>query len=231
MLKKITFSGIDTQTKISDIKKLYEKYPFIEFAFLYSQQANPKGQGRYPRPVILKGYKNAGVPMALHLCGKIAHDLAHDGDWSVVYKELDGYMGLFNRIQMNIPRTNKFSKEITFPEDKQIIIQLHEGTEAFFDTYKNLDNIVGLQDSSGGHGVVETEWCLPETEPFGYAGGIAPENVVETVKAINEICDTDFWIDMETGIRTNDKFDIRKCEEICEKLVSNNLIGCSNPKN
>ena len=62
MLKRVTFSGIDSQTKVQDLKKLYEKYPFVEFVFLYSQQANQKGQGRYPRTVILKGYKKAGLP-------------------------------------------------------------------------------------------------------------------------------------------------------------------------
>ena len=72
---------------------------------------------------------------------------------------------------------------------------------------------------------METEWQYPETNPFGYAGGISPENVVETVKSITEICETDFWIDMETGIRTNDKFDITKCEEVCNKLVQNGFIG------
>ena len=43
MLKRVTFSGIDQQTKVPELKKLYEKYPFVEFVFLYSQQANQKG--------------------------------------------------------------------------------------------------------------------------------------------------------------------------------------------
>ena len=225
MLKRVTFSGIDSQTKVQDLKKLYEKYPFVEFVFLYSQQANLKGQGRYPRTVMLKGYKKAGLPMALHLCGQIAHDLVHDSKWEKVYKELDGYMELFDRIQLNIPATKRFSREMSFPEDKQIIIQLHEGTEALFECYRHLPNVVGFQDASGGRGIAETEWMLPETEPFGYAGGINPENVVDVVRELNEICETDFWIDMETGIRTNDKFDVRKCEEICKRLTENGLIG------
>lgn len=224
MLNRVTFSGIDQQTKVQDLKKLYEKYPFVEFVFLYSHHANQKGLGRYPRTVILKGYKKAELPMALHLCGKIAHDLVHDSDWSVVHKELDGYMELFDRIQLNIPKTKHFSREMTFPEDKQIIIQLHEGTEELFECYRHLPNVAGFQDASGGRGIAETEWMLPETEPFGYAGGINPENVVDVVRELNEICETDFWIDMETGIRTNDKFDVKKCEEICRKLTESGLI-------
>jgi len=225
MLTRVAFTGIDQYTNVQDLKSLYEKYPFVEFVFLYSHHANRNGQGRYPRTVILKSYKKANLPMALHLCGKIAHDLVHDSNWSVVYKELDGYMGLFDRIQLNIPKTRHFSREMTFPEDKQIIIQLHDGTKELFDCYKHLPNVAGFQDASGGRGIAETEWMLPETEPFGYAGGIHPENVVDVVRELNEICETDFWIDMETGIRTNDKFDVTKCEEICRKLTQNRLIN------
>ena len=225
MLKRVTFSGIDQQTKVQELKKLYEKYPFVEFGFLYSQTANQKGQGRYPRTVILKGYKKAGLPMALHLCGKISHDLVHGGDWSVVHQNLDGYLELFARIQLNIPKTRRFSRELTFPEDKQIIIQLHEGTEDLFACYKHLPNVVGFQDASGGRGIAQTEWMLPETEPFGYAGGIGPENVVDVVREVSMVCEQDFWIDMETNIRTNDRFDVKKCEIICQQLVQNGLIG------
>lgn len=224
MLRKVTFSGIDQQTKVADLQKLYQKYPFVEFVFLYSSQANQKGAGRYPRKVILKGYKKAKLPMALHLCGKIALDLAHDGNWPAVYAELGEYMDLFDRIQLNIRKTRHFSRSLTFPEDKTIIIQLHEGTEELFQAYKDLPNVVGFQDGSGGCGIQETEWMLPETNPFGYAGGIGPDNVVAVVKELNEICEHDFWIDMESNIRTNDKFDVRKCESVCRQLAEAGLI-------
>ena len=161
--------------------------------------------------------------MALHLCGKIAHDLVHDGNWSVVYKALEGYMDLFDRIQLNIPKTKRFSRTLTFPEDKQIIIQLHEGTRELFDCYKHLPNVVGFQDGSGGRGVLETDWMEPETGFFGYAGGISPENVVSVVEDLTIICEGDFWIDMESGIRTDDRFDITKCEAVCRKLAESGL--------
>lgn len=225
MLKKVTFSGIDQYTKVSDLQKLYQQYPFVEFVFLYSVHANRKGAGRYPQKVILKGYKKAGLPMALHLCGKIAHDLVHDGKWSVVYGELGTYMDLFDRIQLNIPKTKNFSRSLTFPEDKTIILQLHEGTRELFDTYKHLPNVAGFQDGSGGRGIAETDWMYPETEPFGYAGGIGPENAAAVVTELNEICQWDYWIDMESGIRTNDRFDVSKCERVCRQLVEAGLIG------
>lgn len=224
MLKRVTFSGIDQQTKVQDLKKLYEKYPFVEFVFLYYQQANQKGEGRYPKTAMLKEYQQANLPMALHICGRIAVDLIYDSNWSAVYRELDGYMELFDRIQLNIAKAKRFSREMTFPEDKQIIIQLHEGTEELFNCYKHLPNVVGFQDSSGGRGIVQTQWMPPETEPFGYAGGIGPENVVAVVRELNEICKEDYWIDMEAAIRTDDRFDIRKCESVCRQLTEAGLI-------
>ena len=82
----------------------------------------------------------------------------------------------------------------------------------------------GFQDGSGGRGVTCSRWMAPETPVFGYAGGIGPENVVETVRAISAVCENDFWIDMETGIRTGDRFDPDKCRKVCEALVESGLI-------
>lgn len=50
-----------------------------------------------------------------------------------------------------------------------------------------MPNVVGFQDASGSRDIAETEWMLPETEPFGYAGGINPENAVSVVRELNEI--------------------------------------------
>ncbi|MBQ8202441.1 MAG: hypothetical protein IJZ74_11815 [Clostridia bacterium] len=110
------------------------------------------------------------------------------------------------------------------PADKSIIIQLHEGTNELFQHYKHLPNVQGFQDASGGRGIVNTEWMTPKTEFFGYAGGIGPDNVVETVKAIQSVCPSDFWIDMESSIRTNDKFDVEKCRLVCQALTEAGLV-------
>lgn len=222
MLKRVTFSGIDSWTKPKEVQALYQAYPFVEFVYLLTD--NRKAGNRYPMPVILKAYKPLGVPMAVHLCGRIAHDLVTTGDWKPVEKMLGDSMRLFSRIQLNIPKTNHFSRDLHFPEDKQIIIQLHEGTRALFDHYAHLPCIQGFQDGSGGHGILCTEWMEPLSPFFGYAGGLNAENVVQSVRAIGQVCPSDFWIDMESGVRTNDKFDIRKCRRVCEALTEAGLI-------
>lgn len=40
MLKCVTFSGIDQQTKVQDLKRLYEKYPFVEFVLRNNKMKN-----------------------------------------------------------------------------------------------------------------------------------------------------------------------------------------------
>ena len=217
MIKRVTFSGIDQWTKPEDVIAMYRDYPFVEFAYLYTD--NIKAGNRYPRPIVMKKFAGSGIPMAMHICGKVSHDFVKSGDWQPIYDVFGKNMDMFGRIQINIPKTRHFSRSIEFPEDKQIIIQIHEGTETLFECYRDRPNIQGFQDASGGRGVACSEWMYPETEFFGYAGGIGPHNVVETVEAIEQICPVDYWIDMETHIRTNDRFDIDKCREVCRRVV------------
>ncbi|MBQ7850576.1 MAG: hypothetical protein IJ343_12680 [Clostridia bacterium] len=216
MLRRVSFSGIDQWTKPQELQAIYQRWPFVEFVYLLTD--NRKAGNRYPLPVILKAYRRLGLPMALHVCGKLAHDLVRTGDWSEINGMLGDSMALFDRIQLNVIRTVHFSRELTFPEGKQIIIQLHEGTEAFFEHYCDHPQVQGFQDGSGGRGIECREWMEPMTEFFGYAGGIGPENAVEAVRAINKVCYVPFWIDMESSIRTNDKFDVKRCQQVLEAL-------------
>lgn len=97
-----------------------------------------------------------------------------------------------------------------------------------WEKYGNMPNVVGFQDNSGGSGKYEGEWRAPLGDFFGYGGGISPENVIEAVRKINEVsASVDYWIDMESGVRTREKFDIKKCREVCEKLVEARMIEMS----
>lgn len=118
----------------------------------------------------------------------------------------------------------RFCETLAFPEGKDVIIQLHGGTRALFDFYKHMPNVQGFQDDSGGRGWAAEAWMEPETPFFGYGGGIGPENVAEVVRAIEKVCPGDFWIDMESRIRTEDRFDLAKCRAVCETLVREQLV-------
>jgi phosphoribosylanthranilate isomerase len=60
--------------------------------------------------------------------------------------------------------------------------------------------------------VLPDKWPRPVPGIYcGYAGGLGPDNVVEQVKKISEVAgDVPFWIDAETKLFTNDRFDLDK---------------------
>lgn len=59
----------------------------------------------------------------------------------------------------------------------------------------------------------------------GYAGGIGPDTVAGIVEAIEKVNPglAPYYIDMESGIRTNDLFDIDKCLEVAN-IVENLMV-------
>ena len=79
-----------------------------------------------------------------------------------------------------------------------------------------------LYDPSGGRGVPVAEWPLPAAAqfgfPLGYAGGIHPGNVLSVLKALSDREPS--WIDMETGVRTNDAFDLAKVRSVLEQVAT-----------
>ena len=88
--------------------------------------------------------------MAVHLCGKIAIERIHSNDWKPVHDMLGTSWELLDRILLNMPKTKHFSRELTMPLDKSIVILLHEDTNEFFQHYKHLPNVQGFQDAFGG---------------------------------------------------------------------------------
>jgi len=102
--------------------------------------------------------------------------------------------------------------------------------------------IFPLFDASGGHGKLTKNWPSPfqaESQEYGkpgadifcgYAGGLGPENVVEEIQKIEQVVGSEgisprgmtdestIWIDMESKLRTDDKFDLEKCEQVLKAV-------------
>lgn len=53
----------------------------------------------------------------------------------------------------------------------------------------------------------------------GFAGGLNPENILERKEEIDILWEKDYWLDMESGVRTDDWFDLDKVEDICKKVL------------
>ena len=73
-------------------------------------------------------------------------------------------------------------------------------------------NVACLFDRSGGKGLVPSSWPLIRNDVFcGYAGGLGPETLSEELLKIFEMTNgQEIWIDMESKIRTEKKFDLGK---------------------
>ena len=79
-----------------------------------------------------------------------------------------------------------------------------------------------LHDASGGQGKHQGAWNQPIAGiANGFAGGLGPDNVVETLKNNQDkIGHGSIWIDMEQSLRTeNDRLDLDRCEAVLEAVT------------
>ena len=81
----------------------------------------------------------------------------------------------------------------------------------------DLPTLTVLHDASGGRGIAGNfDKPLPNLDMPGFAGGITTENVADKINSIMDYNLDCFWIDMESGVRTYDKFDLDKVEAVLE---------------
>ncbi len=78
-----------------------------------------------------------------------------------------------------------------------------------------------LYDVSFGTGAHPDRWPAPPPAdgPFcGYSGGIGPDTVADVLARIAAPQGAVYWIDMESGVRTDGAFDLAKCEAVCRAV-------------
>lgn len=218
MLTGVTISGADDAVDPAQLRALSERFPFVEWGILLS--FSRRGEARYPTEEWIERLPR--MRSALHLCGAPAR-LALSG--STVGIDLPQRFRRVSRVQVNgyappspglVHVANcwtgfRFVLQVRREEDLHAaaadVAQIHHRRGAI------------LFDPSGGRGERPAAWPLPpEGVPMGYAGGITPDNVVETLDAIGYIA-APFWIDMESGVRTDDWFDLSKVGEVLERCA------------
>lgn len=199
----VTFTGADDETSVEGMMALSEVYP-VEWGVLFS----PSRQGRdrrYPRdPGRFLGCR---LRLAAHLCGAHARDVL---EGEILRLPLAGLHG-FQRVQVNhreppLPVLRLFG----FAIGKPVIVQTI-GTD-----FPDVTDLDWLSDRSGGRGLPPASWPPYPGRLVGYAGGIGPANVRQVLAAIG--ADGPYWIDMESGVRTDDRFDLEKCRRVCEAV-------------
>lgn len=232
-LRHITFTGIDANTDLQELQAIQQQYPLAEFGVLTSYHWNENGN-RYLDPKLINNLRGSGLHLSLHICGRAAHDAAV-GDWEKIDVLTLNNLDIFKRIQLNLSRRKDNPEFCWIPLviGQELIVQqkgcnnltLYENTLKHWkkNPYVHRDTISVLLDASGGQGIDTPINILGAEEKVGYAGGISPNNVADKLIYLFEnVYDGEFWIDMESGVRTNDWFDtakVRRVLEICEPII------------
>lgn len=208
----ITFTGIDERTPDDALYEISQRWP-VEFGLLISQKQ--QGQHpRYPDPDTLSRilWRAEHFNLAAHVCGSMARDIMTHGacNWSPID------FGYCKRVQINCEDYDLANAErFGLGWGVQTIVQ----TRA--DAFPYPSSSQFLFDRSGGNGVAPSRWPSHPVGRYakhlvGYAGGVNPDTVVDVIEAI-DACGP-YWIDMESGVRTDDWFDLNKVVAVCRAV-------------
>lgn len=239
-LQTVTITGADDSADPEALVALSREFPFVEWAILVS--AKRAGHGRFPSGLWLRRFARVAhqhrLKCSLHLCGQFVRDLLI-GVTSFLSDDSVATMFLVcQRIQINTHGepaawdAPSMAKIFLSWLDRQVIQQVDglHGLRIMEDVLADFANVVPLFDLSHGAGVLPGKWPRPEFHSndvdfmlHGYAGGLGPENLAEQIPLIGAASEgAPFWIDMETKVRTDGRFDlakVRRCLEIAAPFV------------
>ena len=225
-LTNITFTGLDARTDMSALEQIQKEYPIAEFGVLMSKHYDHNGN-RYPDPKLVEHFVGHNLSLSAHLCGGLAK-MAYMGCLEPVTGIYPAFEHPdFKRTQLNVSPYDQIymtAARMKSKTDKEIIIQQKSPTLMYSQSFREFMkmnpelNVTMLVDPSGGRGIDEGLDLIATDEKIGYAGGINENNVEEKLRTLMEM-DTikKFWIDMESGVRTDDWFDLGKVVRILEK--------------
>lgn len=226
-IDKVTITGVDDNVAPIELKWLSQDFPFVEWGVLFSQ--SKQGTNRYPSPKTIPELLFHQLKLSAHFCGWHAREVLENMNYSL-------FEGLknFHRVQLNynFKKSSKWNLSslidwIAGHPSLSVIFQVNADNWLAIDYLDNTDNpenIHFLYDSSGGRGTVLKEIKPSYSNYTGYSGGIGPDNIEEVVQKITDYPNPiNVWIDMESGVRTNDELDLKKVEKvltICKKYIS-----------
>jgi hypothetical protein len=225
----VTITGADDAVPEIELVRLAKRYPFVEFGILVSPKRT--GSPRYPSlQWITNTLQNAArmppMRVAIHMCGAATRE-AEEGDTGWLREIADYYCGAI-RVQLNgyeATGINSLSRHVTVAAscgiDLRFILQARDA-QAF--TYLSqlvrwqLPTGAVLYDPSGGRGLkLEAGWPRGyEGVSTGYAGGITPETA--TAAYAQCLLRGGDWIDLESGVRTDDCFDLDKVRAVLDSI-------------
>lgn len=213
----VTITGADDNVDPQMLVDLSKEFPFVEWGILLS--ISREGTPRYPSNAwmdalgFLVGPDDAAI--SAHCCGRFARDIVAGR------AALGGLSPMFCRAQINGYEPGATKHLGDADSDREIILQCGKLADLplLVADAINICNASILLDASEGHNVEATSWARPTaTVKLGYAGGIGPHNVTAVLDQLGD--GAPFWIDMESGVRTDDQFDLVKVRSVLEQVTA-----------
>ena len=215
----VTLTGIDQSTDLDRAIELSRQHELLEWGILLGGTPTP----RYPSIPFIQEWADradrAGIPVALHLCGRFARAWI-DNDPEVV-----SLANQFGRVQVNVvaARTNvdALVEAVRAQRHSNVITQHNDANQVITERLSDVPTHSILFDASGGRGVAPEQWPVPVPgKACGYAGGMGPLNVREELHRIAPLVQAlPFWIDMEGRVRTPaDKLDLDACSAVLSEV-------------
>ncbi|MBK6616358.1 hypothetical protein [Ottowia sp.] len=237
LLRYVTLTGAGVNTPVTRMKALSKRFPWVEWAVLYSPDRAGK-EARYPTFEWLQAFaltaKRSGMNVALHLCGTAVQQLLEVTGSDRPYadtplKPLLELAQSFGRVQLNVrgdvgdaPAFQRGIECISRCEERtRVVLQWNEHNAALCKWLWLQEGFEVLLDSSAGRGIERTEWHEPGMDDLrrvGFAGGLGPHNLEAQLPLIHEAAKRRVYtIDMEGRIRSDaDELDLAKCETVLQ---------------
>lgn len=231
----VTFTGLDERTDMGRVRELSLQYvDRVEWGVLFSAANTGKAQ-RYPGWEWVKGLRHfsgsvdqraAPLNLAVHVCGRHSRQIMISNATDIDFATALIRLKCFRRVQINIkdgetsihPRQLNAESALAFG----VLIGAKPILQCRSDVFPDADDICWLFDQSGGAGARSGAWPPNQEERrnlVGYAGGIGPFTAAEDVAAIAKVSPQPYWIDMETGVRTEDNWlDLDKCAAVLDAV-------------
>lgn len=239
-LELVSLTGADDRVAPEALAALSAKYPFVEWAVLYFHEK--EDTPRNPSALWRENFLSLGLPYtAAHLCGtQVFRELLTPEKAPARIADLSRY----RRIQLNInARRPEFTDEEVLSIYRKLhgaglrlILQHHAASEQVIEQFlydldeEGLKRVDILFDASKGTGQRPDTWPAPHRFNLfcGYAGGLGPDVLATELQKIKAAVarsgrDLPYWIDMETGVRTENAFDLAKAEQVLSLCHSGDI--------
>lgn len=232
-MKFISISGVTTETQLEQIAEIKKDYAIFDkeyqlvIGFLASENTlSKKSSARRPKladfPELVFKARQLGLIPALHYHTKTPTTIIDDIE---VFYDLVDFDVSFNFLQLNVKNLNlEIVKNVaeTFDET-EIIYKIRDSYKRsvfgsqFLNETKVLKDYINYYMFDPSHGKGDSfeinhlrhYELIPHFVNMVFAGGFSPDNIIDRLLEISER-HTDFSIDVESGVRTDDKLDMNK---------------------